>query len=68
MNDAELIRPIQIVNEATLKAKHAIRKALEVGRDFEKAHGSSVVESQSEDLQAFVLHLADHAARGYKKL
>ena len=63
-SDAEILRPIQIVNEAARKARHAIRKALEAARD----HVPAVIEDQSLELQEFTVRMAERAERGYPKL
>ena len=63
-SDAALLRPIQIVIEAARKARHAIRKAFEAQRDFNKA-GS---ENLGFELQEFTVRMAERAERGYPKL
>lgn len=68
-SDADIIKPIQIVNEATRKARHAIRKALEASRDYAKATGNlNVIESQSFELQSFTTHMAERAEKGFDRL
>lgn len=67
-NDADILKPIQIVNEANRLARHAIRKAFEAARNHNKAYGTDIIEDQSRDLQSFVLNMEERAARGYDRL
>ena len=63
-SDAAIIKPIQIVNEAKRLARHAIRKAFEAHRDFNKA-GAQDLE---DELHGFMIRMTERAERGYPKL
>jgi hypothetical protein len=50
--------------EQTRLARHAIRKAFEATRDYDKAS----VEEQARDLQMLIIRFAEKAARGDKRI